>query len=152
MRIIADDLLKRTDITAGYMPQEYEDSLPFDKNPVEYLCNIGDGDEVTRVRTFLGSMRYTPEEMIRPISGLSGGQKAKLFLMKMILNGCNVLMLDEPTRNLSPLSNPVVREVLIDFSGAIISVSHDLKYIGEVCNKILKLTETGLADVTREFL
>ena len=61
---------------------------------MEFLAPMRDGESITRARTFLGSVKYTPEEMAHPISGLSGGQKAKLLFMKMILDGCNVLVLD----------------------------------------------------------
>ena len=76
---------------------------------------------------------------------LSGGQKAKLFFLKMILDGANVLVLDEPTRNFSPLSGPVIRGILEDFPGCIISVSHDRKYIGQVCSTLYRLEPSGLA-------
>ena len=61
------------------------------------------------MKTYLGSMKYTAEEQGHAVRELSGGQKAKLFFLKMILDGCNVLVLDEPTRNFSPLSGPVIR-------------------------------------------
>ena len=61
------------------------------------------------------------------------------------MRGANVLILDEPTRNLSPLSNPVIRQLLKDFDGAIISVSHDRKYIAEVCDTVYELTKDGLS-------
>ena len=89
-------------------------------------------------------MKYTAEEMTHPMRELSGGQKAKLFLLKMSMEGSQVLVLDEPTRNFSPLSNPVIRKNLTEFPGAIISVSHDRKYLKEVCHVIYELTETGL--------
>ena len=89
-------------------------------------------------------MKYTPDEMEHEIAELSGGQKAKLLFLKMIFNGCNVLILDEPTRNFTPFSNPVIRDVLKSYGGAIISVSHDRKYIREVCGKVYRLTEKGL--------
>jgi len=92
----------------------------------------------------LGSMRYTPDEMFHPMSELSGGQKAKILFLKMILSGANVLLLDEPTRNFSPLSNPVIRQVLKDFGGSIISISHDRKYIEEVVDTVYELTPKGL--------
>ena len=75
---------------------------------------------------------------------LSGGQKAKVLLLKMSLSDANVLILDEPTRNFSPLSGPVIRSLLAAFPGAVISISHDRKYIDEVCTRVLRLTETGL--------
>lgn len=61
-----------------------------------------------------------------------------------------MLILDEPTRNFSPLSGPVIRRMLAGFSGAIISVSHDKKYINEVCDKVYLLTENGLNLVEEE--
>ena len=96
------------------------------------------------VRTYLGALRFTTREMEHPVRELSGGQQAKIFLLRLNLSGANVLLLDEPTRNFSPLSGPVIRRMLAGFPGAIISVSHDRKYIEEVCGTVLKLTENGL--------
>ncbi|MBO5070687.1 MAG: ABC-F family ATP-binding cassette domain-containing protein, partial [Roseburia sp.] len=104
LREIATELLKRTDIHAFYMPQNYEEILPMEQTPVDFLCETGDKDEISRVRTYLGSMKYTADEMSHPVAELSGGQKAKLLLLKMSMAGCDVLILDEPTRNFSPLS------------------------------------------------
>ena len=129
------------------MPQNYEELLEEALTPVEFLAPMRDGESITRARTFLGSVKYTPEEMAHPISGLSGGQKAKLLFMKMILDGCNVLVLDEPTRNFSPLSNPVILRILQAYGGAIISISHDRKYIAQVCDRVLRLTSEGLLSV-----
>ena len=82
--------------------------------------------------------------MISNIKDLSNGTKAKLFLIKLVLNKCNVLILDEPTRNVSPLSNPIIRRVLSEYKGTIISVSHDRKYIDEVISVLYTLTPFGL--------
>lgn len=147
LRRIAQELLARPDLKAAYMPQNYEELLEEALTPVEFLAPMRDGESITRARTFLGSVKYTPEEMAHPISGLSGGQKAKLLFMKMILDGCNVLVLDEPTRNFSPLSNPVIRRILQAYGGAIISISHDRKYIAQVCDRVLRLTSEGLLSV-----
>ncbi len=144
IRRLAEELAARTDITACYMPQNYEEALPFEKTPVEYLAPSGRKDEITQVRTCLGSMKYTADEMFHPIAELSGGQKAKLLLLKMSLTEADVLVLDEPTRNFSPLSAPEVRGILRQFPGAVISVSHDRKYLAEVCGRILRLTRDGL--------
>ena len=144
LRRIAAELLSRQDIHASYMPQNYEELLNLDETPVDYLSESGDKEEITKIRTWLGSMKYTADEMDHPVRELSGGQKAKIFLLKMNLSGANVLVLDEPTRNFSPLSNPVIRQVLSDFRGAIISISHDRKYIEEVCQTVYELTEEGM--------
>ena len=73
-----------------------------------------------------------------------------MLLLKMSLSGADVLILDEPTRNFSPLSGPVIRRMLAEFPGAVISISHDRKYIEEVCSRVLELAETGLRDAARE--
>lgn len=144
LRQIAGELLPRPDVKAAYMPQDYSELLGGGETPVEFLSVSGEQKELTKIRTFLGSMKYTADEMMHGVRDLSGGQKAKLLLLKMILGGCNVLILDEPTRNFSPLSGPVVRSVLRSFGGAVISVSHDRKFLSEVCGKIYRLSETGL--------
>lgn len=144
LRILARQLLERSDIRAAYMPQNYEELLTPGSTPVEYLSQTWDKEENTRIRTYLGSMKYTMQEMDHAIRDLSGGQKAKLLLLKMSMEHRNVLILDEPTRNFSPLSGPVIRELLQNFPGAIISVSHDRKYIQEVCGRVLELSSEGL--------
>lgn len=146
LKIVADELLPRADLRAAYMPQDYGDLLLGDKTPVEVLAPSGHKDDVTRARTLLGNMKYKAEEMEHPAAGLSGGQRAKLLFLSMVLNGANVLVLDEPTRNFSPLSAPVIRRVLAGFPGVIISVSHDRLYLDEVCTRVLELTENGLSE------
>lgn len=74
-------------------------------------------------------------ESERKISTFSGGEKVKFQLAKIMIKNPEILILDELTRNLSPLSNPVIRKILKEYPGSIISVSHDRKYIDEVCNK-----------------
>ena len=146
LRKIAEELLARSDIRAEYMPQNYEEQLDMKLTPVEFLNQSGDREEETRIRTYLGALKYTADEMDHPIAELSGGQKAKVLLLRMSMSGANVLILDEPTRNFSPLSGPVIRRMLAEFPGAIISISHDRKYIEEVCAGIYRLTEQGLLE------
>ncbi len=141
---IVEELLKRDDIRAEYMPQNYEELLNLDMTPVDFLDKSGDKAERTRIRTYLGSLKYTTDEMEHPIKELSGGQKAKVLLLKMSLSGANVMILDEPTRNFSPLSGPVIRKMIREFSGAVISISHDRKYIEEVCDTVYELSNSGL--------
>ncbi len=144
IKIIYENLKERTDIKVGYMPQTYDDVLNNYKNVLDFLCTEKDKEEITKVRMYLGNMNFTRDEMMGEIKNLSGGSKAKLFLIKLVLDKCNVLILDEPTRNVSPLSNPVIRKVLKEFNGTIISISHDRKYIDEVANEIYELTKDGL--------
>lgn len=149
LKLVAEDLLPRTDIKAAYMPQDYGDGILGAKTPVDILAPSGHRDDITRARTLLGAMKYKSEEMEHPAAGLSGGQRAKLLFLAMVLNGSNVLLLDEPTRNFSPLSAPVIRGVLADFPGCVISVSHDRLYLEQVCDRVLELTAEGLREVWR---
>ena len=144
LKAVWEQLKNRTDIRAAYMPQNYEDLLDPDQLPVDAICTRGDAEERTMVRTYLGALRFTTAEMEHPVRALSGGQQAKIFLLRLNLSGANVLLLDEPTRNFSPLSGPVIRHMLSAFPGAIISVSHDRKYIEEVCDSIYAMTDKGL--------
>lgn len=128
------------------MPQNYEELLDLDVKPVEFLDDTGDKSIRTQIRTYLGSLKYTADEMDHPIRELSGGQKAKVLLLKMSLSDANVPILDEPTRNFSPLSGPIIRKMIASFPGAVISISHDRKYIEEVCTKTYTLTEKGLQE------
>ena len=77
--------------------------------------------------------------VLAELKRIEAGKKAKVLLLRMSLSGANVLILDEPTRNFSPLSGPVIRKMLREFPGAVISISHDRKYIEEVCDKIYQL-------------
>lgn len=151
IRKIYDMVKDRTDIKVGYMPQDYNDILNSHDNVLDFITNGSKNkEEITKSRMYLGNMKFTPEEMTGNIDNLSGGSKAKLILMKLVLDKCNVLILDEPTRNVSPLSNPVIRKVLKEFNGTIISVSHDRKYIEEVPNKIYLLTNNELNLIEKE--
>lgn len=144
LRILSEELLCRTDIRAGYMPQDYGERLALDMCPVDFLDSTGEEKERTKIRTFLGALQFTADEVNRPMAELSGGQKAKVLLLKMSLDNVNVLVLDEPTRNFSPMSGGIIRKMLADFPGTIISTSHDRKYIGEVCGKVYEMTPEGL--------
>lgn len=144
LALLWKEIKDRQDIIPAYMPQNYQEVLDFGKTPIQYLAENYTKEEVTKARTYMGSMRFTHEEMTGKIQNLSGGQRAKILFLDMVLKGANVLLLDEPTRNFSPLSGPVVRNALKNFGGAIISVSHDRKYLQEVCTTVYELTETGL--------
>ncbi len=102
-------------------------------------------EDTTLARKYSANMNFTKNEVAGKIEDLSNGTKAKLILIKLVLDHCNVLILDEPTRNVSPLTNPVIRKVLREFGGTIISVSHDRKYIEEVMDEVYILNENGFS-------
>lgn len=144
LHLIRNTLEKRSDLRVFYMPQDAGDLLDFSLSPVELLSPSGKKEERSRAGILLGSMKFTADEMNHPSAGLSGGQKAKLMFLMMAESGANVLLLDEPTRNLSPLSGPVIRELLAEYPGCIITVSHDRRLIQEVCTRIVTLTPEGV--------
>lgn len=148
MRMIAQSLESRSDLRVSYMPQRYEETLDESQSAIAFLHTRGDKEQLTRLRTYLGAFKFSPEEMMHLVRELSGGQKAKLFFLQMILQNANVLLLDEPTRNLSPLSAPVIRSLLLDYSGAILAVTHDRLLMRMWPGQILKMSATGLSDVT----
>ena len=144
LAMLWEALKDRRDVTAALMPQDYAAVLPYDASPLEYLARSGSKEESVLIHNRLASMRYTYGEMHGPIRALSGGQQAKLLFLDMVLRRADVLLLDEPTRNFSPLSAPVVRQALASFGGALITVSHDRKYLAEVCTAVYELTPAGL--------
>ena len=144
LHLIRNTLEKRSDLRVFYMPQDAGDLLDFSLSPVELLSPSGKREERSRVGILLGSMKFTADEMNHPSTGLSGGQKAKLMFLMMAESGANVLLLDEPTRNLSPLSGPVIRELLAEYPGCIITVSHDRRLIQEVCTRTVTLIPEGV--------
>ena len=144
LHLIRNTLEKRSDLRVFYMPQDAGDLLDFSLSPVELLSPSGEKEERSRAGILLGSMKFTADEMNHPSAGLSGGQKAKLMFLMMVQSGANVLLLDEPSRNLSPLSGPVIRELLSKYPGCIIAVSHDRRLIREVCTRTVELTPEGV--------
>ena len=144
LHLIRNTLEKRSDLRVFYMPQDAGDLLDFSLSPVELLSPSDKKEERSRAGILLGSMKFTADEMNHPSAGLSGGQKAKLMFLMMAESGANVLLLDEPTRNLSPLSGPVIRELLAEYPGCIITVSHDRRLIQEVCTRTVTLIPEGV--------
>ncbi len=147
LRSLLPALEARGAYKTGYLPQDYAEEIDPAMTPVEFLAPGGAREDVTAARTRLGSLNFATQEMLHPMDGLSGGQKAKLLLLRLCMSGVGVLVLDEPTRNLSPLSGPEIRALLASFPGAIISVSHDRKYLEAVCTRILELSEDGLREL-----
>ena len=143
MKIIYQELRDRPDIILGYMPQNYADLMDQNLSAQQFLALSERREDVQRANTMLGAMKFTTEEMSHKLADLSEGQKCKIFLIKLILERCNVLLLDEPTRNLSPLSSPQLRRMLREYTGCIIAVSHDRKFIEEV-STVTMILENGV--------
>ena len=139
--------LSKSNLKIGYMPQDYFEYLKDSETPISYLAKDSSKDEKTMVSNLLGSLNFSREEMERSLKSLSGGQKAKVFFAKMNMDGDQVLILDEPTRNLSPLSQPEIIKSLKSYKGAIIAVSHDKDFIEKVFDKVYELDYSGLKKI-----
>lgn len=144
LKEIHNRLLDKDEFNIGYMPQEYKEVLDDKEVVLKYLTKDLNEVDYEMISAYMGRIKLNWEEMNSNIQDLSYGQRAKLILLKMMLDKKNILLLDEPTRNLSALSNPVVRNVLRDFNGCIISISHDRKFLKEVCDTVYRLEPEGL--------
>lgn len=148
VKLILDEFSK-SKIDYSYMPQNYSDLMDPKESPIDFLKASSHKDEITKVRTYLASMNFTIDEMFHPLEELSGGQKAKLFFSKMILDESEFLILDEPTRNLSPLSRPEIIDSLVSYSGGILAISHDRSFISQVFDKVFVLDQNGLFEIEK---
>lgn len=132
-------LAAKPDLSIGYMPQNYKELLDEEQSALQFLKESVSEEAC---RNLLASLQFTRDEIEHSTADLSGGQKAKLFLAKMVLKNSNVLLLDEPTRHFSPTSQPLIRQLFRDFPGCIISVSHDRQFIEEVAEIHYQLSWT----------
>lgn len=137
-------LQQQSKYKVGFMPQNYEEVIDLSKSVLEVL-NTGESNEEQHIRTLLANLNFTRDEMLHAVSELSGGQQAKILLVKLMLEENEVLILDEPTRNLSPLTNQFFYDALSEYQGTIIAISHDRKFISSLDKKQLyELTADGL--------
>lgn len=144
---LINEIIKQAKVSYAYMAQSYSDVMNVHKNSIEQLCDISLKEEVMKTMTYLGSLNFSYDEMHLPFYKLSGGQKAKVFFAKLALNQTQLLILDEPTRNISPLSLDVLLEQLNDYKGAIIMVTHDRKLLKSLNSIVYELSSSGLANV-----
>ena len=134
----------KREISLGFMPQDYQETLQLDLSPVEFLSQTGHKEEIQKIQSHLASLNFSYPEMHHQIHSLSGGQQGKLLLLNLVLRKPNFLLLDEPTRNFSPTSQPEIRKLFATYPGGLVTVSHDRRFLKEVCTTIYRLTEHGL--------
>lgn len=130
-------------VKLGYFDQTNENLT--DSKTV--LDEIWDGHRLlteTRVRSYLALFLFRGDDVFKKVHTLSGGEKAKLCLLKLMLSGANVLLLDEPTNHLDIPSREVLEKALSEYEGTVIAVSHDRYFINKLATKILRMTSEGL--------
>lgn len=142
----------KREISLGFIPQDYNKKLQLDLSPIAYLSKTGEKDELQKIQSHLASLNFSYSEMHHQIRSLSGGQQDKLLLLDLVLRKPNFLLLDEPTRNFSPTSQPEIRKLFATYPGGLITISHDRRFLKEVCSIIYRLTEHGLEVVNLDDL
>lgn len=131
----------------AYVPKDnsaYFDNI--EMNLVDWLRQFSRDQEETFIRGFLGRMLFSGEETQKQANVLSGGEKVRCLLARMMLSGANVLILDEPTNHLDLESITALNNSLIDFEGTILFVSHDHQFVQTVANRVIEITSNGLID------
>jgi len=117
-----------------------------DLNLVEWLRQYSKDQDETFLRGFLGRMLFSGEEALKKASVLSGGEKVRCMLAKMMLEAANVLVMDEPTNHLDLESITALNNGLVDFDGTLLFVSHDHQFIQTIANRIIEITPNGMID------
>ncbi len=138
--------------TQAYLPKD--NSAYFDGvhlNLVDWLRQYSVDQDESFIRGFLGRMLFSGEESLKEASVLSGGEKVRCMLSKMMLSGSNVLLLDEPTNHLDLESITSLNNGLIAFTGTMLFVSHDHEFIQTIANRIIEITPNGLIDRTMTY-
>ena len=123
-------------VSIGYFSQNFE-NLDNNNTVYEEMDKAYPSMTPNEIRTLLGSFEFTGEDVFKKINDLSGGEKVKLSLCKILNNKPNLLILDEPTNHLDIISKDTIEKILTNYNGTIIMVSHDRYLINNVCNKLL---------------
>lgn len=131
-------------VKIGYFSQSYERLDPEQTLLENFLTEYGLTEEHTR--SLLGGMLFHGDDVFKEIGTLSGGQKARLVLLKLVLDGANLLILDEPTNHLDILAKETVEAALEVFDGTVLVVSHDRYLINEVCDRIWEIEGRRILD------
>ena len=129
-------------VKIGYFDQSLE-SLRGGKTVLDEIWDEHRLMTETQVRKYLSLFLFTGDSVFKNVVSLSGGEKAKLCLLKLMLSGANVLLLDEPTNHLDIVSREVLENALADFEGTIIAVSHDRYFINKLSTKIFRMKKDG---------
>ena len=138
-----DEIILGTNVEIGYYAQEQETLN--DKNTVlEEVWDAFSNKTEQEIRTVLGNFLFSGDDVLKQIYTLSGGEKARVALAKLMLKRANFLILDEPTNHLDLTSKEVLEAALLDFPGTILFVSHDRYFINKIADKVFELTKNGI--------
>ncbi len=118
---------------------------------IQWFAQFSQDETESYMRGFLGRMLFSGDDVYKPVKVLSGGEKVRCMLSRMMLSGANVLLLDQPTNHLDLESITAVNNGLMDFPGNVLFTSQDHQFIQTVANRIIEFTEDGCIDRTCTF-
>ena len=134
-----------TNVNTAYFHQEQK-TLNLDNTVIDEIWDANPHLTQTEVRNMLGAFLFENEDVFKKISSLSGGERARVAILKLILSQSNFLLLDEPTNHLDIDSKEVLEEALVNYTGTIFTISHDRYFLNKVVDKILVLGENGVTE------
>jgi ATP-binding cassette, subfamily F, member 3 len=126
-------------VTPGYFAQHQADELNPESTALEEMKLAGSRESETRLRTILGCFLFVGDDVFKKVKVLSGGEKSRLALAKMLLNPGNFLIFDEPTNHLDMQSKNILQQALQQFEGTLMIVSHDRDFLDPIVNKTLEV-------------
>jgi ATP-binding cassette, subfamily F, member 3 len=147
---LAGDIRFGSNVTIGYYDQEQAD-LTSNKRVLNELWDDYPTRPEKEIRTILGNFLFSGEDVLKIVSTLSGGEKARLALAKLMMQKSNFLILDEPTNHLDLDSKEVLENALVDYPGTILFVSHDRYFINRIATKVLELSENGCTEFLGDY-
>lgn len=128
-------------VKKGYFAQDNEKILNDNNTVLEEVESIADTKDIPRLRSLLGAFLFNGDDVFKKVSVLSGGEKSRLSLLKILLHPCNLLLLDEPTNHLDINAKEMLLEAIKAYDGTVIFVSHDTHFIKNLATKILYLSD-----------
>lgn len=131
-------------VELNYFAQNQADKLIMDNTVIDEIYDLVPEWPLTKVRTLLGWFLFKHEKVFQEINTLSGGEKSRLAIAKMLLDPKNLLLMDEPTNHLDLYSKEVLIKSLIEFPETIIVISHDRDFISRVCNKVIEISDKDI--------
>jgi ATPase subunit of ABC transporter with duplicated ATPase domains len=138
-------------ILKAYLPLEYEELFQSDMTLIDWLAQYSDDTHENYLRGFLGKMLFSGEEIFKKTNVLSGGEKVRCMIARMMIRNANVMLLDTPTNHLDLESIQAFNNTLIKFKGNILMSSHDHEFIQTVCNRIIEIGPKGMIDKLMEY-
>lgn len=138
-------------ISTAYLGLDNSQYFETDANITDWLRQYSPEQDDAYVRGFLGRMLFTGDESLKPVKVLSGGEKVRCMLSKLMLSGANVLIMDEPTNHLDLEAITSLNEALVNFPGVVLFNSHDHEFISSIANRIVEITPKGVIDRMMNF-